>query len=227
MPVSIGGETSEDDQAAETDLKILYSDAPKVSVAVSLDDDFALRDEHIDDLRGLRAGPRWVIGDEGQEILNLLRDDGAHLVYFYCHGGLTSEGVPYLQVGSQDDVWGIITPSLLPNLQIKWQQPKPLVFINGCHTTALEPAKSLDLVTSFIKEARAVGVIGTEITIFEPLATAFAEACLGHFLDGVPIGKAIRLARLKLLQDGNPLGLVYIPFAVSSLALVEEPGNGN
>ena len=72
-----------------------------------------------------------------------------------------------------------------------------------------------------------MGVIGTEITIFEPLATAFAEACLGHFLDGVPIGKAIRLARLKLLQDGNPLGLVYIPFAVSSLALVEEPGNGN
>ncbi len=221
VPVSIG------DQNAETDLMILYSDDLQVSVAVSLDEEFMLRDEHIQDLRRLRSGLVWKIGDEGQEILDLLREQGSHLVYFYCHGGLTSDGVPYLQVGPQDDIWGIITPSLLPNMGIKWQQTKPLVFINGCHTTALEPAKALDLVTSFIKEVRAVGVIGTEITIFEPLATAFAESCLGHFLNGVPIGEAIRLARLKLLQDGNPLGLVYIPFAVSSLALKRESGNNN
>ena len=224
MPVSIGDGASEDG-AAETDFKILYSDGPQVSVAVSMDEDLKLRDSHINDLRGLRAGLVWKIGDEGQEILDILRAEGSHLVYFYCHGGLTDDGVPYLQVGPQDDVWGIITPSLLPNLRIKWQQPKPLVFINGCHTTALEPAKALDLVTSFVKEVRAVGVIGTEITIFEPLATTFAEACLGHFLNGVPIGEAIRLARLKLLQDGNPLGLVYIPFVVSSLALIKESGN--
>ncbi|MGD8752981.1 MAG: hypothetical protein PVG14_16220 [Anaerolineales bacterium] len=219
MPVSIG------DENAETDLKIIYSDNPQISVAVSMDEDFKLRAGHIDALRELRAGSIWKLGDEGQEILDLLRAEGSHLVYFYCHGGLTDDGVPYLQVGPEDDIWGTITPSLLPNLQIKWHKPKPLVFINGCHTTALEPAKALDLVTSFVKEVRAVGVIGTEITIFEPLATAFAETCLGHFLDGVPIGEAIRLARLKLLQDGNPLGLVYIPFTVSSLALIKESHN--
>ena len=69
-----------------------------------------------------------------------------------------------------------------------------------------------------------MGVVGTEITIFEPLATAFAEECLAHFLNEVPIGDAIRQARLKLLQDGNPLGLVYIPFVVSSVRLAKEGG---
>ncbi len=216
FPVSIGPDT------ADREIKINYADVPQVSALVSLDGDFKLRDGHVDTVRQLRAGLGWKFGDEGQEILDLMRQEHSHLVYFYCHGGLTEDGVPYLKVGPDDDVFGIITPTLLPNMQIKWDKPKPLVFINGCHTTALEPAKALDLVTSFVKEARAVGVIGTEITIFEPLATAFAEACLGHFLNEVPIGDAIRHARLKLLADGNPLGLVYIPFVVSSVRLVKE-----
>ena len=216
FPVSIGPE------APDLELKISFTDAPQVSTLVSLDDDFKLRDGHIDRVRGLRPGLGWKYGDQGQEILDLLRQGRSHLVYFYCHGGLFDDGVPYLQVGPDGDWHGIITPTVLPNTQIKWAAPKPLVFINGCHTTALEPAKSLDLVTSFVKEARAVGVVGTEITIFEPLATAFAEECLAHFLNEVPIGDAIRRARLKLLQDGNPLGLVYIPFVVSSVRLVKD-----
>ena len=47
----------------------------------------------------------------------------------------------------------------------------------------------------------------------------FAEECLRRFLDGEPIGEAIRAARLALLAAGNPLGLAYIPFVTASLRL--------
>jgi len=32
----------------------------------------------------------------------------------------------------------------------------------------------------------------------------------------------VRGARLELLKDGNPLGLVYIPYAVASLRLEQQ-----
>ena len=38
----------------------------------------------------------------------------------------------------------------------------------------------------------------------------------------MPLGKAVRGARLALLQQGNPLGLVYIPYAVASLRLHQQ-----
>ena len=100
---------------------------------------------------------------------------------------------------------------------------RPLVFINGCHTTALTPDVPLEFVSLFLEMSEASAVIGTEITIFEPLAVAFAEAFLPRFLAGTPLGEAVRGARLALLKDGNPLGLVYIPYALAGLRLVQAP----
>jgi hypothetical protein len=63
-------------------------------------------------------------------------------------------------------------------------------------------------------------VVGTEVTVFEPLATQFAEEFYAHWLDDTqPIGEAIRRARLRLLAAGNPLGLVYISYTAPYLRL--------
>ena len=63
-------------------------------------------------------------------------------------------------------------------------------------------------------------MIGTEITVFEELAAAFAEAFLAEFLGGTPVGEAVRRSRLELLRlRWNPLGLVYVPFALATLTL--------
>ena len=93
------------------------------------------------------------------------------------------------------------------------------MFINGCHTTAVEPERAYNLVAAFTNLAGAAGVVGTEITVFEPMAQAFAEECFEQFLGGQAIGEAIRRARLKLLKEKNPLGLVYMPFVLASLGL--------
>ena len=214
LPVSIGADVG------NLVVKITYKESPTLTAAFSTD--FTLRANHFQKLHQLRTPLSWLEADTGQQTLEYLRTANPHLVYFYCHGGLTEEKVPYLQVGSKNDAWGLITPSVLPAMRIRWSQPRPLVYINGCHTTALEPEAALDMVSGFVRDAGAAGVVGTEITIFEPLATAFAEECLRQFLNGTPIGQAVRKARLKLLQEGNPLGLVYIPFAVASLAMMPE-----
>ena len=120
------------------------------------------------------------------------------------------------------DSTGNLSPSFLRAKKIRWDITRPLVFINGCHTTALEPEQAIEFISPFIENANAAGVIGTEITIFEPLATVFAEECLRRFLNDAPIGEAIRGARLKLLKNANPLGLVYIPYVIADLHLIEQ-----
>jgi hypothetical protein len=210
MPVSIGG--SLDDVVTE----IVYHGAPQMTVAVSTDDSLRLRADHEKTLRALRDDVGWHYADSRDEPLDLMETAPSHVVYFYCHGGVTEENLPYIEVGPAGE--GRITSGLIHDLF--WDQPRPLVFINGCHTTDLEPEVAFNLVETFVETVGAAGVIGTEITIYEPLAVAFGEACLKRFMDGTPIGEAVRLARLELLQQGNPLGLVYDAYAVASLKMV-------
>jgi hypothetical protein len=211
LPVSIRG-------APDAATEIAYDPAPTLLVAVSTDEDLVLRTVHEEALRRLLDGDgSWRYADSQAETLRLLKEGQPHLVYFYCHGGFES-GVSYLQVGPFGDE--PITSDLLFSERIRWESPRPLVFINGCRTTALEPEHALELVSVFVRRAGAAGVIGTEITIFEPLARAFAEDCLRRFLAGTPLGEAVRSTRLALLKEGNPLGLAYIPFSLASLRMV-------
>jgi hypothetical protein len=59
--------------------------------------------------------------------------------------------------------------------------------------------------------------------VFEPLAKAFAESFMRFFIVGnKSVGESIRSARLALLKAGNPLGLVYLPFVIGTLRMVEQ-----
>lgn len=206
----------------DRDFSIAYDAAPRLLMSVWKGDDFKLRAGHEAALKSAVGDGNWRYAGTFDDTLARMQEDGTQVVYFYCHGGLGEHDVPYLQVGSHDDE-ELITNVLIED-EVFWERP-PLVFINGCHTTQLDPEKALDLVTGFLS-SNAAGVIGTEITIFEPLATRFGEAFLRHLLrgtesggSGTETGEALRLARLDLLQEGNPLGLVYIPFALGSLKL--------
>lgn len=210
MPVSVGS------TAPDLPSEIAYTEGPHLVVAVSTDPVFVLRAGHEEALRGLRTGLGWYYADTRERALALLKEGKAEVVYFYCHGGVL-EDIPFIQVGPPGERG--ITRDLLRREAIQWSSPRPLVFINGCHTTALEPEKAIEFVSALVENARAAGVIGTEITVFEPLASAFAEECLRRFFDGEPIGAAVRSARLALLAEGNPLGLAYIPFVTASLRL--------
>lgn len=187
----------------------------KIAVSVSTDPNFRQRPLHEQNLQKMGLG--WEYADDRDKAVALLKKTESQVVYFYCHGGLSGT-TPFLSVGLPSGPR--LTKANLRSERIRWQKVRPLVFINGCHTTALTPEHAIDFVSGFVEVSHAAGVIGTEITIYEPIAVSFAEACLHRFLiKRETIGEAVRGARLKMLQEGNPLGLVYIPYVMAGLKL--------
>lgn len=215
LPLSVAG-------ADDAPTQINWQDAPQLTVAVSTNLEFFKQHEEAIEKQLKARWPAlgWNYAETRQLTLQYLKDKKPQLVYFYCHGGLENNA-PYIKVGPRKD--DKITRSNLRAYGIRWVAPRPLVFINGCHTTAVEPEQALEFVSGFIEVANAAGVIGTEITVFESLAKRFAEDCLQRFiLNMQSIGEAVRGARLTLLKDGNPLGLVYIPFVMANLKMSQQ-----
>lgn len=207
------------DSGRQAATAIRYHQTPQMAMCVSTDPALRLRTAHENSLKSLWPENGWHYANSSEGAFAILRQKDMHIVYFYCHGGV-KDSVPYLQVGHKSE--SVVTKDSLFREEIFWTQPRPLIFINGCHTAALEPETAINLVSGFVRTANAAGVIGTEITIFESLARAFSEKCLTLFLHGVPIGEAVRNSRLSLLKAYNPLGLVYIPYVIASLQLVES-----
>ena len=202
-------------------LELQIRDGTEFTVLVSTDPQFVLRVEHLKTLKAKCIPKRWCVAETRSESFTRLKTDHPHLVYFYGHGGVTADKLPYIEVGPPD-AGGAILSDNLPAYKIEWSEPRPLVFLNGCHTAALEPEVAINLVSAFVEDCFAAGVVGTEITIFEPLACRFAEECLKRFfVEKTPIGDAVRLTRLALLQEGNPLGLVYIPYVHAGLRVAQ------
>ncbi len=211
LPLSVKGDS-------EVPAALTWKDKPELTVGVSTDQAFVMRAKHEEALKAIRP-LTWNYAATRAELLKLLKEKNPQLVYLYCHGGIAGT-LPFIQVGPSNEIG--ITRDNLRRERIRWKSPRPLVFINGCHTAALEPSVAIEFISAFVEVAGACGVIGTEITIFEPLAKAFAEDCLRRFINGDKIGDAVRGARLKLLKDGNPLGLVYIPYVIAGLHMVQQ-----
>ena len=229
LPISLatGDPGDRAGRATETVTRLRYRDVPVMVVAVSTASDLTERESHEQDVRALEkewSKRSWLLGNTRDLALQHMATGKPHLVYFYCHGGMTNRDgktVPYLSVGAPTE--DFIIRSTLRASHVRWDDPRPLVFINGCHTTALDANAALDFVTGFVQQAQACGVIGTEITVFEQLAGDFATTFWRLFLGGEGIGRAIQRARLELLLAGNPLGLVYTPFVLAGTKLEKVP----
>jgi hypothetical protein len=216
LPVSLGADQS---SPPEPPAFITSGDA-SFTIGVSTDPLMAGRVTHLSNLQ-LQTDAPQTVAELRDAVLEAMRSGAAPIVYFYCHGGLSDLFGPFIEIGPRD-----APPIARATLRdVRWRDLRPLVFINGCHTTGVSPEEALELVSAFVATSGAAGVIGTEITVFESLAAAFAEAFFVEFVtNGRQAGEALRRARLRLLKDAlNPLGLVYIPFVDSGLWLREPP----
>ena len=200
-------------------LEIKIDGQREITMAVSTDPNFVGREAHEKKIKSLHPQLTYNYADERAETLDDMKKTSPNVLYFFCHG-IFSGSITYLQVGPPKSRG--ISRDQLRQKRIRWRKTRPLVFINGCHTAALSPERAMDLVGGFIDTSHAAGVIGTEITNFVPVATVFGEECLRRFMvEGESIGEAVRAGRLKLLQQGNPLGLIYVPYVMTGLKLVE------
>ena len=161
-----------------------------------------------------------VVAESREALTEALRSASPNVIYLYCHGGVMPPNTPYLEIGPAGSAG--ITESYFDNYGIRFATPRrPLVFVNGCHTTALDAAQVMNLVNGIVQEANAVGVVGTELTVFEPLAVTFAEALFDSFLaqeSTIGDGGAARADRPA--EQRNPLGLVDVPFVAAPTRLV-------
>jgi hypothetical protein len=160
---------------------------------------------------------RPVIKDRTALLEALRRGPAPHLVYLFCHG-VVSNGVSAIRVGPGGSA--VISSTTIGDDRMYWPDTRPLVFLNGCRTAALEPRFSMNFVDAFVRDANAAGVVGTEVTIVEWLGETFGELFLdAWFRPGIGVGHALRQARLDLMSRGNPLGLVYVAYAAPELRL--------
>jgi len=204
--------------ASEGTQNIIYHESPEITVAAF--PSFKTWPLHLHTLESMNGPLKWNIAETLSEAFKQFSMTKPHLVYFYCHGGFHKD-TPYIQIGAKDDYE--ITPTSLGAYELRWDLPQPIVFINGCHTVGMDPKLLLDFASTFVTTLNASGVMGTEISIFEFLACAFAEEWLTRFLvEGETAGQATLKTRLKLLSKGNPLGLIYSLYANPDLMLTKE-----
>ena len=148
------------------------------------------------------------------------------IAYFLCHGERDTQ--PFLGIGARDqDPEHRIYPDTVqdwastpvpPNLAT-WATGHPLIFLNGCHTSDLNPNEVMNFVTAFT-HADAAGILGTEVSVILPVATEVAESILGKVVGGTPVGEALHQTRWELLNKGNLLGLAYTLYALADLRVV-------
>jgi hypothetical protein len=153
------------------------------------------------------------------------------IVYFYTHGRRkplagASQQIPVLELGTgeplePDHILAWRQAEIWPKNH--WQDTSPLVFINGCHTAELTPELLVNFVDTF-GMAYAAGVIGTEITLEQKVASEAAEQFFSHFRTNKTVGQALQSMRRYLLLKGNLLGLAYTAYCSTDLKLLGGGG---
>jgi hypothetical protein len=181
---------------------------------------------HLGNLNKILTNTKIIPESSRDDFFNALEQSDLELIYFFCHGKrLQDPGAktftPYLEIGDNEK----ITIKTLGNWQDAlpdihhWKNTKPLVFINGCHTAELTPDALANFVDRFI-DLDASGVIGTEVTIEERLASEIAELFFLHLVNkNNTVGEAIRAVRFGFLTKGNVMGLAYTPYCSADLHL--------
>jgi CHAT domain len=91
---------------------------------------------------------------------------------------------------------------------------RPLVFVNACGTSKMDPHGASSLPGLFLGPLCSRGFIGTETTMSDSVAMEFASEFYARLARGAPIGRALHDSRRALVAKFcNPLGLFYTCYA--------------
>jgi hypothetical protein len=163
----------------------------------------------------------------GKAALNELISRDLPLIYFYCHGErpAAASRETYLGIGNReyltaaDFVSWVQTAYFSRHVRV-WDQIRPLVFINACHSAELDPKALFNYVDAFVGAGNAAGVIGTEVKVQQDLAMEFAQRFFDELLtQGSTVALALHRARLAFLAKGNLFGLNYTPYCWADLTV--------
>ncbi len=202
---------------------------PRVVMVKSKQLDTKLTDAHITQVTNALPGFLMCPADSRPLARKWLGADAMELIYFYCHGldALLPGAVPqpYLGIGVDDrlvpgDIGVWFEQLWSPQ---HWERTAPLIFINGCHTVAVTTSSLVQFVDAFAG-VRAAGVVGTEITLHQRVASEAGAVFLQALRrPGASVGEALRTTRLHLLRKGNVMGLAYTAYCSATLGFAGLP----
>lgn len=93
----------------------------------------------------------------------------------------------------------------------------PLVFLNACGTSVVDPQSAVSMMTPFVKNANR-GVIATSASIPDRVAALFSRWFYTKLLSGRTVAESLHAARRDLLVTyANPLGVLYAYYGSPSL----------
>ena len=146
-----------------------------------------------------------------------LRNQADQIQHFTCHCE-TDELVPSdsTLALSEENIATIadLQASLRPPSQLENQEPGPLIFLNACGTSKMDPMTAASFPQFFLKDNGNRGFIGTETSIPDDVAAYFSRRFYESLLSGVRLGEAIYEAKWKMLYEtNNPLGILYTLYA--------------
>ena len=194
---------------------------PQMVVGVSLALDAVLTGNHFTRLGGLKYGLRTC---DSVAALKAALKAPVETLYFYCHGETeedpAGQRATRLTLGKNDKFYAqdISVWRRSAWKAEHWKATSPLVFLNGCHTTDITPELLLSFVDSF-SNAYAAGVLGTEITIDQNVASEIAELFFEGFRSNMSVGESLHKMRIRMLAKNNLLGLAYTAYCSADLRL--------
>ena len=201
------------------DIWLIHRRSDRVHIAMAVYPDMAGVAEHRVDLEKLYSGTQLSIDyfDDRKRVLQSLKHGSEHVYYFFCHGEIAHDEFR-LKLGPSGHP-GYISANNLNPPEDGWHDAvHPLIVLNGCETMAVTP----ELLHGFMGTLRhmgAAGIVGSEIPVYTRLARPFGCLILRQLIAGQSIGEAFLEARRHLQRLGNPLGLAYSFYALSSLHL--------
>jgi CHAT domain len=218
------------------------ADKPALEIACTPRCDFAVAETqyqledpkaleaHITALRELSAAakpPAQLAEGKTRDAVEKLLGADLSLVYFFCHGNRLHIRDPniYLAVGndeaiSADDFISWFERWANELARPIWGDVRPLIFINACHSLAIEPETLVSYLDAFVTWGHAAGVIGTEVKVAQPLAIDVAEQFFRRLLGRThTVETALHEIRVDYLASGNLFGLVYTPYCWADLRM--------
>lgn len=199
----------------------ILDDREGPQLAAAYNASLLLWDDHWKELEKLAPWKTKTDAKRRALILQALQNEELDIIYFYCHarGGVddAAENPEHLvfQDGPQAAIEKLTASGFL-NVP-KWRH-HPLVILNGCGTVGFSPDALSPFLKKLVDDLEAAGVLGTEVTIWEELATQAAKYFLEKFLADENAEALLTMRRL-LLANRNPLGLVYTLYAPAHLML--------
>lgn len=156
-----------------------------------------------------------------------------HFHHFSCHcdtSANTSEQ-HYLMLASdraicQASIGEVSDQFTLLSLErgYKHSPQDPIVFLNACTTTSIQPTNISSFAWLFLYENRNRAVIGTEAAVPDIVAAEFSKLFYCSLLAGYTLGESIQRAKWGLVrQYGNPIALIYAMYANPDIRIIRPP----